>query len=118
MHSRRKLGLNAQHWARKPQPLAVLFYLFAKEARSKQGECRVLAVKGYMSSPWHRLRQLPAAPLVVRRRYLIEMPRPMPAAPLVVRRRYLIVVLWQLHRCASRVLSRGAQADERGHAGT
>ena len=64
-----------------------------------------------MGNPWHRLRPLPAAPLLVRRRYLTEVPSPLPAAPLVVRRRYLIVVLWPLRRCASRVLNRGAQAD-------
>jgi hypothetical protein len=38
----------------------------------------------------------------------------LPAAPLVVRRRYLIKVLWPLRRFASRVLSRGAQAGARG----
>ena len=48
------------------------------------------------------------------RRYLIEIHTPLPAAPLVVRRRYLAVALWLLPRCASRVLSRGAQADARG----
>jgi hypothetical protein len=62
-----------------------------------------------MSNPWHRLKPLPAAPLVVHRRYLIEVPSPLPAAPLVVRR----TVLWPLGRCALRVLSRGAQADAR-----
>jgi hypothetical protein len=30
---------------------------------------------------------LPAAPLVVRRMYLIAVPRPLPAVPLIVRRR-------------------------------
>ena len=64
-------------------------------------------MNGHISNPRHRLRPLPAAPLVVRRRYLAVVPRPMPAAPrrylivvpkplpaaaLVVRRRYLIVV--------------------------
>jgi hypothetical protein len=39
------------------------------------------------------LKLLFAAAQVVRRRYLIAMPRPLPAAPLVVRRRYFIVVL-------------------------
>jgi hypothetical protein len=62
-----------------------------------------------MSNPWHRLRPLPAAPLVVRRRYLIEVPSPLLAAPLVVRR----TMLWPLRRCALRVLNRGAQADAR-----
>jgi hypothetical protein len=42
--------------------------------------------------------------------YLTEVPSPLPAAPLVVRRKRL----WQLRRCALRVLSRGAQADARG----
>ena len=60
------------------------------------------------------LRPLPAAPLVVRRRYLIEVPRPLPAVPLVVRRRYLTVVYWPLPCCASRVLNRGVQADAHG----
>jgi hypothetical protein len=63
-----------------------------------------------MNNPWHRLRLLPAAPLVVRCRYLIEVPGPLPAAPLVVRR----TILWPLRRCALRVLNRGAQADARG----
>jgi hypothetical protein len=66
-------------------------------------------VKGHMSDLWHRLRLLPAAPLVVRRRYLTEVPSPLPAAPLVVRRK----ILWPLRRCALRVLRRGAQADAR-----
>jgi len=60
-----------------------------------------------MSNPWHRLRPLPAAPLVVRRRYVIEVPSPLAAAPIVLHR----TVLWSLRRCALRVLSRGAQAD-------
>jgi hypothetical protein len=41
-----------------------------------------------MSNPWHRLRPLTAAPLVVRR-----------------------TMLWPLRRCALQVLNRGAQAD-------
>jgi hypothetical protein len=85
--------------------------LLANEERSNQGDCRALVVKGHMGYPWHRLRPLPAAPLVVRRRYLIEVPRPLPAALLFVRHRHLIVVLWQLPRCASRVFNRGDQAD-------
>jgi hypothetical protein len=91
----------------------VQFCLLAKEARSIQGERRALVVKGYMGSPWHRLRPLPAPPLFVRHRYLIEVPSLLTAAPLAVRRRYLIVVLWPLRHCASRVLSRGAQANAR-----
>ena len=39
---------------------------------------------------------------------------PFPAAPLVVRRKYLAVMLWPLPRCSSRVLNRGAQANARG----
>jgi hypothetical protein len=60
-------------------------------------------VKGHVSNPWHRLRPLSAAPLAVRRRYLIEVPSLLPAAPLVVRSK----ILWPLRRCAFRVLSRG-----------
>jgi hypothetical protein len=45
-------------------------------------------VKGYVSNPWHRLRLLPAAPLVVRRRKLFEVPSSLSAAPLVVRCKY------------------------------
>jgi hypothetical protein len=51
-------------------------------------------------------RPLPAAPLVVRRRYLIEVPRPFPAAPLVVRRRFLVVAVAageeQFGRCSAK----------------
>jgi len=75
-----------------------------------------LAVKGYISNPRCRLRPLPAAPLVVRRRYLTLVPRPLPAAPLVVCRRYLAVVTRPLLRCASQEIGRGAQADARGAA--
>jgi hypothetical protein len=71
-------------------------------------------VKGHMDNLWQRLRPLPAAPLVVRRRYLIEVPRPLPAAPLAVRRTYLIVVLRPVPRRASRIPSRGTQADAHG----
>ena len=48
------------------------------------------------------------AALVVRRRYLIVVPRPMPAAP----RMYLIVVFRQLP--AAHVHGRGAKADACG----
>ena len=71
------------------------------EGRTKQGEYLALVVKGHTSNPGIG-------------RYLIEVPGPLPAAPLVVRRRYLILVLWPLPRCASRVLKRGAKADVRG----
>jgi hypothetical protein len=57
------------------------------------------------------LRPLPAAPLVLRRRYLIVEPTPLPAAPLVVRRRYLVGALTTARggaRFASRALNRGA----------
>jgi hypothetical protein len=87
-------------------PLAVQFCVLANEARTKKGECRVNEVKGHMNDSWYRLRPLLAAPLVVHRRYLIEVPSPLPAAPLVVRR----TVLWPLCRCVLRVLSRGALA--------
>jgi hypothetical protein len=53
---------------------------------------------------------LPTVPLVVGCRYLIEVPSPLPAAPLISRR----TILPPLRRCASRVLSRGAQVDARG----
>jgi hypothetical protein len=43
-------------------------------------------------------------------------PRPLPAAPLVVRRRYVVVVPRPLHRCASQVFDRGAQTDGCGAA--
>jgi hypothetical protein len=36
---------------------------------------------------------LPAAPIIICRRYLIVVPRPLLAVPLVVRHRYLILVL-------------------------
>jgi hypothetical protein len=62
-----------------------------------------------MGNPCHRLRPLPAAPLVVRLRFLIEVPSPLAAAPLAARRE----IPWPLHRCAFRVLNRGAQADDR-----
>jgi hypothetical protein len=110
-----KLGKHT-HWAPKPRTSAVLFCLLAKEARTKQGEYGALVVKGHFSNPWYRPRPLPAAPLVVRRRYLAVVPRPMPAAPLVVRRRDLTVVPRPLSLCALQVLDRGAQADARGAA--
>jgi hypothetical protein len=71
---------------------------------------------GHISNPRYQSRPLLAAPLVVRRRYLIVVPRPMPAAPLVVRPSYMIVVSRQLPRCASQVLDRGVQVDARGAA--
>jgi hypothetical protein len=67
-------------------------------------------------------RSMPAAALVVRRGYLIVEPRPMPAAQLVVPCRYLIVVLRPLppgplvvHRSAV-FFDRNAQAVSRGGA--
>jgi hypothetical protein len=66
-------------------------------------------VKGHMRNPWHGPGPSPASPLVVRRRYYIEVPSPLPAAPLVVRR----MILWPLRRCALRVLNRGAKVDAR-----
>jgi hypothetical protein len=76
MNIKKKLELHAKHRASKSLPSLALFFLLAKEARTKQGECRAPLVKGYMSNPWHRLRPLQAAPLVVRRRYLTEVPMP------------------------------------------
>jgi hypothetical protein len=104
------------HRAPKPRTSVVPFDLLAKEARIKQGERGELVVKGHIRNPRYRLRPLPAAPLVVRRRYLIVVPSPLPAAPLVMRRRYLIVVPRPLPRCASQVLDRDAQAAARGDA--
>jgi hypothetical protein len=69
-----------------------------------KGNFRPHVVKGHMNNSWHRLRPLPAAPLVLRRRHLIEVPIPLPAAPLVVRR----TMLWHLNRFALRVLNHGA----------
>jgi hypothetical protein len=109
MNTRSKLGLHAQTLAPKPQPLPVLFRVLANKARTKKGECRAHVAKGHMNDFWHRLRPLLAAPLGVRRRYLIEVPSPLPAAPLVVRR----TVLWPLCRCALLVFNRDAQADAR-----
>jgi hypothetical protein len=94
----------------------VLFYLLAKGARTKQGECGALVVKGHISNPRYRLRLLTAAPLFVHRRYLIVVHGSLHAAPLAVRRRYLIVMPRPLLRCASQVLDRGAQADASGAA--
>ena len=54
----------------------MLFYLFAKEACTKQGEYWALVWKGGISNDGFRLRQLPAAPFVVHRRYLIVAPMP------------------------------------------
>jgi hypothetical protein len=71
----------------KTRTSAVLFYSLAKEIRTKQGECGALVVKEHISSPLYRLRPLPAVPLVVRRRYLIVVPRLLSVAP----RRYLFV---------------------------
>jgi hypothetical protein len=75
--------------APRPQPLAELFRVLANEARTKKGECGVNVVKGHMNDFRHRLRPLLAAPLVVHRRYLIEVLSPLPAVPLVSRRTVL-----------------------------
>jgi len=40
-----------KHRAPQSQPSAVLFSLLANEARSKQGECKALLVKGHISNP-------------------------------------------------------------------
>jgi hypothetical protein len=63
-----------------------------------------------------------AAALVVRRRYLIVVPRPLPAAALVVHRKYLTVVSRPMPqaaargaaRCALHVHGRGARTDACG----
>jgi hypothetical protein len=91
----------------------VLFCLLAKNSRNftikqKKGLSRELVVKRHMSNPWRRLRPLPAAPFVVHRRYVIEVPRRLPSVPLAA--------LLPLPRCALRVLYRGAEADARGTA--
>jgi hypothetical protein len=63
-------------------------------------------VNGRISRLCYRPRPLPAAPLVVRCRYLIEVPRPFPVALLIVYRRYFIVALKPFpaapRRCGSR----------------
>jgi hypothetical protein len=64
-----------------------------RHAQKRRSEYRVLVVNGHIRIPRYRLRSLPAAPHVVRRRYLIMAAGPFPAAPFVVWRRYLIVVL-------------------------
>jgi hypothetical protein len=56
----------------------VLFFLLVAEARKKKGECGALVVNGHIRNPRFRLRPLPAAPLVMRRRYLIVVSRPLP----------------------------------------
>jgi hypothetical protein len=61
-------------------------------------------------------RPLPAAPLVVRHRYLAEGSRAVQAAPLAVRRRYLCVGAQAAARGAAHVLDCGAQAAVRGAA--
>jgi hypothetical protein len=87
----------------------VPFGLLATEARTKIGERGAHVAHGQISNPRYRLRPLPAAPLVARRRSLIVVPRSLPSAPLAVCRRYLIVFPRPLPRCASQVLCSGAQ---------
>jgi hypothetical protein len=91
----------------------VLFCLLESEAGTKKGKFGALVVNGRISHPQYRLRLLPATPLVVRRRYLVVVPKPLPAATLAVHRAYLIVVPRPLPRCTSQVLGRGTQADAR-----
>ena len=109
MNTRRKPGLHAQKLGIKIPALGRAIMLVANEACTKKSVCRAHVVKGHMNNSWHRLRPLPAAPLVERRRYLIEVPSPLPAAPPVVRH----MILWPLRRCALGVLNRGSQADAR-----
>jgi hypothetical protein len=59
-----------------------------KHKKNESGSSGALVLNGHKSNSRYRLRHLPAAPLVVRRRYLIVMPRPLAAAPC----RYFIVV--------------------------
>jgi hypothetical protein len=70
--TKRKLGLNAQHWAR---------YLLVVSRRRPAASRRFLIVVA---------RRLPAA--VAFHRHLAMVPRPVPAAPFLVRRRCLVVV--------------------------
>ena len=90
MNTRSKLGLHAQTLATNSQPLEVLFFLLANEARTKNGACRAHVVKGHVNNSWYRLRPLSAVPLVVRRK-----------------------VFSPLRHSSLRVLIRGAQADAR-----
>jgi hypothetical protein len=42
------------HLALKPRTSAVPFRMLAKEARTKQGECRALVAKGHICNPRYR----------------------------------------------------------------
>jgi hypothetical protein len=53
------------------------------------------------------LRTLPAAPLAVRRTYLIVVARPLPAAPLALRRTYSTVVFIDSARAGARTVACG-----------
>jgi len=53
---------------------------------------QALVVKTNLRNPWNRLRPLPPAPLVVHRRYLIEVPSTLLAAPLVARRNIYVIL--------------------------
>jgi hypothetical protein len=97
-----------EHWAPNPSPQQ-RYSACWRMRRALKGECRAHVVKGHMRNPWHRLRPLPAASLVVRRRCLSEVPGLLTAAPLVERRK----VPWPLRRCALWVLNSGAQANAR-----
>ena len=70
------------------QASAVFFCLLANGASTKPGECGALMVTGHISIFRYRIRPLPAAPLAVRRRYLIVGPMPMSVVP----RKYLKVL--------------------------
>jgi hypothetical protein len=82
----------------------------------KKSNAGPLVVNEHFNNSLYRLRPLPTALLVVRRRYLVVVLRPLPAAPLVVHRRHLAVMPRPLPRCAPQVLGRGAQTDARGAA--
>jgi hypothetical protein len=76
MNTASKLGPHTHtHRTRKRRTSAVLFYLFATEGSSKKGESRALVVNGHIRILRYRIRPLPAAPLVVRCRYLIVVPK-------------------------------------------
>jgi hypothetical protein len=68
-------GPTHTHWAPKPRTLEVLFCLVTTEERTQKGECGTFVMIGHISNPQYRLIPLLAAPLVVRRRYLVVVPR-------------------------------------------
>jgi len=74
-------------------PVVARARVFVHEVTNRGAQAVARGAARCASQPLGRcFRLLPAAPLVVRRRCLVVLPRPLPAAPLVVRRRFLIVV--------------------------